>query len=214
MQVDIKNIQQEKVGTMEVPDVVFSYDWKPELVHQVIVAQDANARNPWAHTKDRSDVRGGGRKPWKQKGTGRARHGSNRSPIWIGGGVTFGPRNEKDFSKKINKKMKSNATLSVLSKKYTDGDIFVIDNLYKGEAENIKTKSLFNDLKTFTEEGKKSLMIILSKKNKENHKFLRNIKNVLYISPESINAKDVLRPKKIIIEKDALLEIVKHYNIV
>ena len=185
MQVDIKNIQQEKVGTMEVPDVVFSYDWKPELVHQVIVAQDANARNPWAHTKDRSDVRGGGRKPWKQKGTGRARHGSNRSPIWIGGGVTFGPRNEKDFSKKINKKMKSNATLSVLSKKYTDGDIFVIDNLYKGEAENIKTKSLFNDLKTFTEEGKKSLMIILSKKNKENHKFLRNIKNVLYISPES-----------------------------
>ena len=110
----------KKSGSVTLPEAVFGEKWNADLVHQVVVAMQANARQPIAHTKDRSEVRGGGRKPWAQKGTGRARHGSSRSPIWRHGGVTHGPRNDRDFSQKINRKMKVKALYAVLSKKFRE----------------------------------------------------------------------------------------------
>ena len=101
---DIFDKAGKSVGKIDLPIEVFGLDSNDSLVHQVYIAKRANQRRTYAHTKDRSEVRGGGKKPWRQKGTGRARHGSNRSPIWVGGGVTFGPTNERNFSKKINKK--------------------------------------------------------------------------------------------------------------
>src|SRR5271166_6555953 len=103
MNADVYNWNNEKVGTMELPASVFGAKWNAMLVKQVLEAQAANRREPWAHTKTRGEVRGGGKKPWRQKGTGRARHGSTRSPIWRHGGITHGPRAERDFSVKINR---------------------------------------------------------------------------------------------------------------
>lgn len=118
-----------KAGTIALPAKVFGVKWNGDLVHQVVTSMLANARAGTAHTKDRSDVSGGGKKPWKQKGTGQARHGSTRSPIWVGGGITHGPRNDKDYSQKVNKKARVKALYTVLSKKYADGAVLFIDEI-------------------------------------------------------------------------------------
>jgi len=136
------------VGNFQLPESIFGLPWKGDLVHQVVTAMQANARTPVAHTRTRGEVRGGGKKPWKQKGTGRARHGSSRSPIWKGGGVTHGPRNDKDYSQKINKKMKIKALFTVLSEKYRNGQILFVEDI---SLKNIKTKdavAVMNDLST------------------------------------------------------------------
>lgn len=134
----IYNQKGASAGSIALPKSVFGVKWNADLVHQVVLAMMANKRAGTAHTKDRSEVSGGGKKPWKQKGTGRARHGSSRSPIWVGGGVTFGPRAEKDYSQKINKKMRTKALFSVLSKKNADGAVLFIDTL---SFDAMKTKS-------------------------------------------------------------------------
>ena len=118
--IDIYNQKGEKTGKIDIPESIFSLEPNIDLIHQVYVAQQANSRIAIAHTKTRGEVRGGGKKPWKQKGTGRARHGSIRSPIWKGGGVTFGPRSDRNFSKAINKKQRQKALFMVLSSKVND----------------------------------------------------------------------------------------------
>jgi large subunit ribosomal protein L4 len=129
MDAKIYNKSGKETGTMTLPEAVFAAKWNSDLVHQVVTAMQANARTPIAHAKDRSEVSGTTKKPWKQKGTGSARHGSKRSPIWRKGGVAHGPRNEKSYKQRINKKMRVKALYAVLSKKFKDGQVLFLDEL-------------------------------------------------------------------------------------
>ena len=125
----IYDVGGNSAGTVALPKEIFGIPWNGDLVAQVVNSIQSAARQPIAHTKDRSEVSGGGIKPWKQKGTGRARHGSSRSPIWVGGGVAHGPRNEKIYDRKVNKKMKAKALFTILSAKWRDGEILFVKNL-------------------------------------------------------------------------------------
>ncbi|MES2930870.1 MAG: 50S ribosomal protein L4 [Patescibacteria group bacterium] len=137
METQIYNQKGKSVGKLDLPKEIFDLPWNADLVHQVVTAMQANARTPVAHSRTRAEVSGGGRKPWKQKGTGRARHGSSRSPIWKGGGVTHGPRNDKIYTQKINKKMRVKALFTVLSEKLRKGQVLFVEEL---SLKNIKTK--------------------------------------------------------------------------
>lgn len=125
-------------GTFVLPESIFGLKWNADLVHQVLSAERSNQRANTAHVKGRGEVRGGGKKPWRQKGTGRARHGSSRSPIWRGGGITHGPTNERNYDKKVNKKVRVKALYTLLSQKYKDGEILFMKSL---EMKEIKTKT-------------------------------------------------------------------------
>jgi large subunit ribosomal protein L4 len=176
------------------------------LVHQVVVAQRANARHNLAHTKDRSEVRGGGKKPWKQKGTGRARHGSSRSPIWIGGGVTFGPRNERNFSQKVNKKVKRKALAMTLSDKVANQNLIVLDKL---ELSGYKTKEaveVINALPT----GKK-VLVVLPKSDQTIYKSFANLPKANTIVANSLNVIDVLHADTLVVLEEALPVIESQY---
>src|ERR1035437_7549809 len=146
-----------EAGVITLPAKVFAAKWRADLVHQVVEGMRSNKRSGTADTKDRGEVRGGGKKPWKQKGTGRARHGSSRSPIWVGGGVTHGPLAEKNYKRKVSKKMRAQALFSVLSKKMKDGEIVFIDSLSmsgiktKGAQEVMKSLAKASGLKPFGE---------------------------------------------------------------
>src|SRR3989344_6521934 len=139
MKVDVIDQKNTKVGDVDLPDHIFKARWNPDLVHQALSTQLANRRIKLTQVKGRGEVSGGGKKPWKQKGTRRARQGSIRSPLWKGGGVTHGPTAERDFSKKINQKMKQAALFSVLSRKVKDNELRIIDTLEMGE---YKTKQV------------------------------------------------------------------------
>ena len=209
MKADLLNLKNEKAGTVELSEKVFGAKWNNNLVHQVFVAHISNSRQPLADTKGRSEVRGGGKKPWKQKGTGRARHGSSRSPIWIGGGITHGPLSEKNYSKGINKKMRRLAIFAVLSRKLKDNEIKIIDNF--NSLEN-KTKSWSSALKNITDLRSKTL-VILENKNKNFSKAISNIKNADTLSQVSLNVYDLMKNKNIILESSAISEIEKNYKV-
>jgi len=205
VEAEVYNQKGKSVGKLSLPETVFGLAWNGDLVHQVVTAMQANARTPVAHTKDRSDVRGGGRKPWKQKGTGRARHGSSRSPIWKGGGVTHGPRNEKSYEQKINKKMRIKALFTVLSEKLRKGQILFVEEL---ALKNIKTKdavSVIKDLsgvKGFEKivGGKKTnLYITVPAKSDSLKKSFANIPTVEIDEIKNINPVDLLAYRYIII---------------
>jgi len=144
MKVNSYNQQGEEKGTGQLPKDVFEVEMNSDLVHQAMVSQSSNRRQGTAHTKDRGDVSGGGKKPWRQKGTGRARHGSNRSPIWKGGGVTFGPRNEKVYLKIVPKKIRRKALKMVLSSKVENKQFILLDEL---KLTGTKTKEMADILK-------------------------------------------------------------------
>ncbi len=148
METTIYNQKGKSAGKIKLSEKIFDLPWNGDLVHQVVVSMQSNARTPVAHTKDRSEVSGGGKKPWRQKGTGRARHGSSRSPIWIGGGVTHGPRNDKDYSKKINKKMKTKALYTVLSEKMRNGEVIFVDSLDTAGMKATQAKEIMAALST------------------------------------------------------------------
>ncbi len=207
METQIYNQKGKSVGKFDLPESIFGVPWNGDLVHQVVTAMQANARTPVAHTKTRGEVRGGGRKPWKQKGTGRARHGSSRSPIWKGGGVTHGPRNEKSYDQKINKKMKAKALYTVLSEKLRKGQILFVEEL---NLKAIKTKdavSIIKDLsslKGFEKMvgGKKpNTYISVPAKGDVLKKSFANIPTVEIDEVRNMNPVDLLSYKYIIISQ-------------
>ena len=208
MKLDVYDIKNKKVGETEVPARLFDAKWNPDLVHQALLAQRASSREKVAHAKGRGEVRGGGKKPWRQKGTGRARHGSIRSPLWRGGGVTFGPQKTRVFAQKINKKMNQRAIFSALSKKLSDGEVKMIENLAPVEP---KTKLIRNAIHVLFGD-KTSVLLIPSRAKRDIHRATANIKSADAISPLSLNVYDILRHKHIMIEKDAVLEIDRHFT--
>lgn len=207
MTVDIYDKQNNKVDTIDLSDRIFGVKWKPDLVHQVLITQLANRREPIAHAKGRGEVRGGGKKPWKQKGTGRARHGSIRSPIWKGGGVTHGPTKERIFAKKINKKMNRLAIFSVFSKKLKDNELKIIDKFDANVKKTKEWKKILSDIIDL----RSRLLLIPVSINKGVHQAISNIAKVDAISSKSLNVYDLLKAKNIILEKAAIDEIEKHY---
>jgi len=222
IKVKIYDKKGEEAGEMELAAKVFGLKPSLPLIHQAMVAQAANERQNIAHTKDRSEVRGGGKKPWKQKGTGRARAGSSRSPIWIGGGVTFGPRNERNFSKKINVKMRRKALCMVLSDKISSNSMFVLQSL---DADSFKTKAmdalisslekkLFKQEKTKQGRVKKGRSILLlNDSNDEKVYFsLRNLRGVKTINLQNINILDVLKHRNMIVAQGAVKALENIYN--
>jgi large subunit ribosomal protein L4 len=195
----------KETGDISLPEAVFGVTWNPDLVHEVVVGMQANARAGTAHTKDRSEVRGGGKKPWRQKGTGRARHGSRRSPIWTGGGVTFGPRTEKDFSVKINKKVKQKALASVLSKKLADNEVFFVDSLAMEEPKTKEAKAIIEALAKGTDQAnlstkkKNAMVVVLADRNQATEKSFRNFGNVEVMQAKDINPVDLLTYKYVVV---------------
>lgn len=208
MEIAIYSQQAEKVGTTDLPDGVFGLKWNPALVWQVAESERANLRQGSAHTKDRSEVRGGGKKPWRQKGTGRARHGSIRSPIWVGGGITHGPRNEKIYAKKINKKMRQRALAVVLSQKLRDKEVLLLDSLNlptgKTKAAYVAIKAL-SQIKEYDGIGIKSKAIAaLGGSDQKSARALRNLPKVSVIEARNINLLDTLNSRHLIFSKDSM----------
>lgn len=204
METEVYNQKGKSVGKLALPETIFGLPWNGDLVHQVVTAMQANSRTPVAHTKTRGEVRGGGRKPWRQKGTGRARHGSSRSPIWKGGGVTHGPRNDKSYEQKINKKMRIKALFTVLSSKFKKGQIIFVEEL---ALKNIKTKDAVSIVESLSKikgfekiTGGKNPNVYITTPAKTDilKKSFANIKTVEVDEIKNINPVDLMSFKYII----------------
>lgn len=200
MLVNTYNQKGEKIEQTRLPKEIFEIKLNQDLVHQVLVCQAANQRQGTAHTKDRGEVRGGGKKPWQQKGTGRARHGSIRSPIWKGGGVTFGPRKEKVFKKTIPKKMRRKALFMILSAKAKNNFLVLMDDL---KIKQGKTKEIFKSLEKLPCKNK-SVLIALPDYDKKMVLAVRNIPKVKIIEARELNVLDLMRFKYLLMPKESI----------
>lgn len=206
METTIFNTKGKEVSKVSLPESIFGLNWNADLVHQVVVSMQSNARQPIAHTKTRGEVRGGGKKPWQQKGTGRARHGSSRSPIWIGGGTTHGPRNDKDYSRKINKKMKTKALFTILSKKFKNNAVLFVDSISMKEPKTSEARDIIVSLskiagfEKLTMKKNNTALIALSKRDISTEKSFRNFSNVLVEEVRNINPLDILNYSYVIFE--------------
>ena len=212
LKVNIYNHEGGVVGTHDLDPRIFDVTVADELVHFVVVAQDANSRQVLAHTKTRAEVRGGGKKPWKQKGTGRARHGSIRSPLWRKGGVAWGPRKDRNFSMKVNKKVKRKALFGVLSDKVRQGHLVLIDNF---DVTPIKTKRAFEVLKalplSINKERTPRIGVVTPKQAANMNRSMRNLEYVQAMGSQSLNIKDVLRAEYLVLSKESINEMVSLY---
>lgn len=213
MKIKVYNQSAETVKDLELSAKIFGVKPSNELLHQAVVASQANSRQVLAHTKDRSEVSGGGKKPWKQKGTGRARVGSSRSPLWIGGGVTFGPTKNRNFKQKINQKMKQKAMFMALSDKVASQALVVLDNL---EFKEYKTKQ-FNQILTALEKkvlnnDRRDILIINDLKNEKAQYSGRNLAGVKIINLENINLLDILNYKNLLLTEAGIKILSDRYS--
>jgi large subunit ribosomal protein L4 len=210
MEAKIYNIQGKEAGKITLPENIFGLPWNADLVHQVVTAMQANARGPVAHTKDRGEVRGGGRKPWAQKGTGRARHGSSRSPIWKGGGVTHGPRKDKSYALKVNRQARQKALLVVLSRKFKDGEVLFVDSLEMTAPKAKEAKGILSSLSGHLGGFSKkhhAALIALPTAHAATQKSFRNFGNVEVSEVRNLNPLSVLSNKYLmIVSPDAALK--------
>lgn len=195
----------EEKESLEIPDALFNVSFKNKVVYQVASSMQKNKRRNNQHVKDREAVKGGGSKPWPQKGTGRARHGSIRSPLWQGGGVTFGPTKEKNLKKKINKKTKTKALKMVLSKKLEDEEIFFADEIKSTEG---KTQNAKKWIETIIPEAQKKTLIVCPENNKMLRRAVNNLPQYAAMRAQDLNALKLLRFQYLIIPKQSV-EILK-----
>lgn len=217
MKTDVYNTQGKKTGTVELPDTIFGVAWNDALMHQVVTVMQGNARTPVAHTKTRGEVRGGGKKPWRQKGTGRARHGSSRSPIWRAGGITHGPRADKSYARALPKKMRAKALFMALSRKLKEGQIVFIDSFGIDAPKTALAKKTLTsladtlDAKKLTTKVRNAALVALADPSKATTKSFRNIGNVTVGSVRDLNPVSVLRHTYLVIENpDASVAILAH----
>ena len=205
MKLEIYDKKGKEVKKVDLPKEIFDVPFNAVLVHQVATSMATSARSNTAHAKDRSEVSGGGKKPWKQKGTGRARHGSTRSPIWVGGGTTHGPRNERNYDRKVNKKVKAKALAIILSQKARENEIILIDSLSLNEIKTKEAVSIIDSLaKNDSLKGLKTKknnagILSLSERNVNTEKSFRNISNLRMDLTQNLNISDLLKYKYLVL---------------
>jgi large subunit ribosomal protein L4 len=209
MKIQVFNNKGDKKEQYELPKEIFGLEANTDLVHQVYRYQVLNTLYPVAHTKDRSEVRGGGKKPWKQKGTGRARHGSTRSPIWRTGGVTFGPTSLRNFAISINKKMKRKALFMALSSRVSENKFVLLDEFALSEMKTKKALSVLDNLNLNSDKT----LIVFDRKDKNVEKSFSNIPNISLIASDSLNLVDILKNDKILTDISAVETIKNTYKI-
>jgi large subunit ribosomal protein L4 len=207
LEANVYSQEGKEVSHIALSEKVFGVAWNANLVHDVVVSMQGNARSNTAHTKSRAEVSGGGKKPWKQKGTGRARHGSTRSPIWSGGGVAHGPRNERDYTRKINKNVRAKALASVLSQKLSHDEIVFVDTLTFAEPKTKDARKFLTVLSSI--EGKKEIgvkksnaaLIVLSGRDEHTELSFRNFGNVRVMHVKDVNPVELLTYKYVVVAK-------------
>src|SRR3989338_3257569 len=207
MKITVYNTLGKEAGTADLPEGIFALPWNADLVWQVATSQEANIRKTYAKTKDRAEVRGGGRKPWRQKGTGRARHGSIRPPIWKGGGVTHGPLKEKSYKKKINKKMAKKALYTVLSAKVRDSEIIVLDKLNFAEPKTKLAANVFNNLKEIKKDitaKENRVLVLLPKMEDAIKRAVRNLPYAELDEARNLNAWRAMKHKYLLFTKESI----------
>lgn len=212
METAIYNTQGKKTGTLTLPENIFNVAWNDSLMHQVVTSMQDNARTPVAHVKDRGAVSGGGKKPWRQKGTGRARHGSIRSPIWKGGGVTHGPTKLKNYSRAIPKKMRAKALFMALSRKFKAGEIIFVDSFgFDTPKTALAVRAFaalskvdgFEKLSGKTAKRRNLALIALADPQEASVKSFRNIGSTTVSAVRDMNPVSVLKHKYLVIENPA-----------
>lgn len=219
MKFDLYNQAGEVVSQFDLPEKIFGMEMNMDLVQQALVAQMANSREVIAHTKGRGEVRGGGKKPWRQKGTGRARHASIRSPIWKGGGVAFGPTKDRNFEKKINKKMKRKALFMVLSSKVSDNEMMLLDGIKLNTPKTKEAVGLIKNLSTKlngyrdTKIKKDSILFVTPAKDGAVLQAVRNLPYVEVLEAKNLNVRDILNKKYLVLLKDAVSVIEQTYKL-
>jgi large subunit ribosomal protein L4 len=206
MEAVVYSVEGKKAGNITLPEGVFGLTWNADLVKQVADSLLSSKRKNVAHTKDRSDVSGGGKKPWKQKGTGRARHGSTRSPIWVGGGVAHGPRKDTNYDRTVSKKMKTKALHTILSRKFKDGEVLFVDQIALSEQKTKKAIEALTSLSTvkgfetlFTKK-RNSIAIALAAKNKGTEQAFKNLGQVEVLEARNLNPLTLLQYKYLVLE--------------
>ncbi len=204
--VKVMNFQGEVIGEENLSEAVFAAPVHVPAMHQVVVAQQANARQGTHSTKTRADVRGGGKKPWKQKHTGRARHGSRRSPIWVGGGITHGPH-PRDYHQKVNRKVRRLAIRSALSLKAGEGSLILLDRI---DMDKPSTKMMVSFLNVA--EASKKPLVMVSESNVAVSRSAGNIPGLMLLHVDSINVYDILNHRHLILTLDAARKIEEVYG--
>ncbi|TAL49331.1 50S ribosomal protein L4 [Patescibacteria group bacterium] len=205
MEAVVYNQKGEKAGKVKLPENIFGVKWNADLVHQVARSMALSARRGTAHSKTRGEVRGGGRKPWRQKGTGRARHGSIRSPIWVGGGVTHGPRKEKSYERKVNRKMKTKALFTILSAKRRDAEIIFLDKLdlpapkTKEAKKAVSALGKIAEFKEIANRKKNAFLLTLPQRSDAVERGFRNFGNIEVEEIRNVSPLTLLKYKGIVV---------------
>jgi len=204
--VEVKNVKNEKVGEVELNDLIFNREVKKYVLHDVVRSQRAAKRAGTASTKTRADVRGSSAKPWRQKGTGRARAGTRKSPIWRGGGVAFGPK-PRDFSFKLNRKVKQQAVSMALSARFQEGNLVVIDDF---SMEAIKTRDFVNVMQVLE---LNNALIVVDSDNETLSKSSRNVPGYKVMKSEGLNVYDILLHEKLVLLQPAIENLEERFTV-